>query len=240
MSKIERLTEVMQKAPDRAGNAFADALSAHDPGSLVGYFGYGSLVNRATLLSQAVAVFPARLKGWGRTWRPRPDMGPTPGVMLPEGLTPSLLTAHRSEGASIDGVLVIDLAENLPGVDAREFRYHRRDIALEDLVFGENPAAAPGLDPSIRLHVYEARTEHPDTLGPSPILRSYLDAVMQGFYREFGEDGLHRFVAETGAFHMPIHEDRDRPLYPRAVTLSAAEAELFDLALGRRTPPVGS
>ena len=45
---------------------------------------------------------------------------------------------------------------------------------------------------------------------------------------------MHRFVAETEAFHLPIHEDRDRPLYPRAVSLTASETELFDLALGRR------
>ena len=197
---------------------------------LVGYFGYGSLVNRATWRPDAVAAFPARLKGWRRTWRPRPDMGPTPGVTLPDGLTPSLLTAHRAPDGAIDGLLVIDLAENLPAVDAREFRYHRRDIGLDDLEFH---AGAPGLAPDLEigLHVYEARTEHPPTQGRSPILRSYLDAVLQGFLNEFGPDGVHRFVAETGAFHMPIHEDRHAPLYPRAVSLSASEIALFEAAL---------
>ncbi|MEM5472468.1 gamma-glutamylcyclotransferase family protein [Hoeflea sp. AS60] len=206
-------------------------------GEFVGYFGYGSLVNRATIATGVVAAYPARLKGWHRTWRARPDMeadmGPTPGVTLPEALTPSLLTAHRAPGAAIDGLLVIDRADNLPVIDAREFRYHRRDISISDLEFTQT-ADANGIDPDIRLHVYEARIEHPPTQGPSPILRSYLDAVMQGFLREFGPDGLHRFVTETDAFHMPIHEDRHAPLYPRAVTLLASESELFDLALGRR------
>ncbi|KGF67599.1 hypothetical protein LL06_21370, partial [Hoeflea sp. BAL378] len=45
---------------------------------LVGYFGYGSLVNRRTLHPGVVAAWPARLSGWRRTWRARPDMGPTP------------------------------------------------------------------------------------------------------------------------------------------------------------------
>ena len=150
----------------------------------------------------------------------------------------------RVENANLeDGLLVIDLAVNLPVIDAREFRYHRRDITLAELTFDAARTERDTglrLDPGTRLHVYEARTEHPETIGPSPILRSYLDAVMQGFLNEFGEGGVHRFVAETDAFHMPIHEDRHRPIYPRAVTLSAAEAELFDLALGRRTPPVGN
>ncbi|WP_417434226.1 gamma-glutamylcyclotransferase family protein [Hoeflea sp.] len=205
------------------------------PGELVGYFGYGSLVNRATLRTEVIAAVPARLAGWRRTWRPRPDMGPTPGVVLPDGLTPSLLTAHRAPGAAIDGMLVIDRAENLGAIDAREFRYHRRDISLAELEFhGGGSLDAAGIPREINLHVYEARIEHPQCAGPSPILRSYLDAVMQGFYREFGADGVHRFVTETDAFHHPIHEDRHAPLYPRAVTLTAGETELFDLVLGRR------
>jgi hypothetical protein len=252
MSKIEQPWQAGWRGKMRTdagqGQAAEDArpgepVAANPPGELVGYFGYGSLVNRATLATGVVAAFPARLNGWRRSWRPRPDMGPTPGVTLPDGLTPALLSAHRAEGSAIDGLLVIDLAVNLPVIDAREFRYHRRDITLAELTFDAvltEKVAGVRLDPAKRLHIYEARTEHPETVGPSPILRSYLDAVMQGFLREFGKEGVHRFVAETDAFHLPIHEDRDRPLYPRAVTLSAAETGLFDLALGRRTPPVGN
>lgn len=223
---------------------------------LVGYFGYGSLVNRATLRTGIAAAWPARLKGWHRTWRPRPDMGPTAGVTLPDGLTPSLLSAHRAPEANpeagpetgpdsgpdigIDGLLVIDFAENLPVIDAREFRYHRRDISLADLVFASGLTAhAADVAPELRLHVYEARVEHPPAQGHSPILRSYLDAVMQGFLREFGPAGVHRFVTETGAFHTPIHEDRYAALYPRAVSLSPLEIELFDAALSRRSAPAG-
>lgn len=236
MSKTEQPWQAELRGEMRADAGQEPLTESAGPGELVGYFGYGSLVNRATLATGVVAAFPARLTGWRRTWRPRPDMGPTPGVALPDGLTPSLLTAHRAEDASIDGLLVIDLAVNLPVIDAREFRYHRRDITLAELTFDAGRTereTGVRLDPGTRLHVYEARTEHPETAGPSPILRSYLDAVMQGFLNEFGEGGVHRFVAETGAFHMPIHEDRDRPLYPRAVSLSAGEIALFDAALAQ-------
>lgn len=209
------------------------------PREIVGYFGYGSLVNRATLRTEILAAIPARLNGWRRTWRPRPlmDADMVGENMLSGGVVPSLLSAHRAERASIDGVLIIDLAVNLPAIDTREFRYHRREITLAELSLdAERAERETGLrlEPETRLHVYEARTEHPGAGGPSPILRSYLDAVMQGFLHAFGEEGVHRFVAETEAFHLPIHEDRDRPLYPRAVNLTATETELFDLALGRR------
>ncbi|MDF1607409.1 gamma-glutamylcyclotransferase [Hoeflea sp. YIM 152468] len=218
---------------------------------LVGYFGYGSLVNRATLRTGIVAAWPARLGGWRRTWRPRPEMeresgsdtGQGTGVGFAGGLRPSLLSAHPvveppsglAPKAGIDGLLVIDFAENLAAVDAREFRYHRRDISLADLTFASGvPAPAAGVAAQIRLHVYEARHEPPPVNGPSPILRSYLDAVMQGFYREFGPEGVHRFVTETHAFDTPIHEDRHAPLYPRAVKLSPREIGVFEAALGRR------
>ncbi|MCY0095451.1 gamma-glutamylcyclotransferase family protein [Hoeflea ulvae] len=210
---------------------------------LVGYFGYGSLVNHATLRTEILAAWPARLKGWRRTWRPRPVMEHDAVAGTGHTLTPSMLTAERAPESFIDGLLVIDFAANLPAIDAREFRYHRRDIVLADLEFGpDHLPAVTGVAaaPDFSLHVYEARPEHPRAEGPSPILRSYLDAVMQGFLREFGAEGVHRFVAETDAFHTEIHEDRHAPLYPRAVTLSPAEIELFELSLGRRRRPTGS
>ncbi|WP_420409715.1 gamma-glutamylcyclotransferase family protein [Hoeflea sp.] len=218
----------------------ADGAESAEPagGGLVAYFGYGSLVNRATLRTGIVAAHRARLKGWRRTWRSRPVGGPSPSRSDSAGVTPSFLSAGRVADAAIDGLLIIDYAHNLAAVDAREFHYHRRRISLDDLEFaapsglaGNNERERQGLGSGIALYVYEGRTDLPHAPGPAPILRSYLDAVMQGFLREFGEAGVHRFVAETDAFHTPIHEDREAPLYPRAVTLSADEADLFDAAL---------
>ena len=212
---------------------------------LVGYFGYGSLVNRATLTTKVVAAIPARLGGWRRIWRRRPVMeaDAVPGNAPAHGLVPSLLTAEPDPESAIDGLLIIDFAANLGEVDVREVRYHRRDIVLSDLelgIGGLQQAPEFTIDPALRLHVYEARSELPAAQGPSPILRSYLDAVMQGFLREFGPEGLNRFVSETGAFDAPIHEDREAPLYPRAVRLSREEAELFEAALGRRGAASGN
>ncbi|TDH36018.1 gamma-glutamylcyclotransferase [Pseudohoeflea suaedae] len=191
--------------------------------TLIGYFGYGSLVNRATLRTEIVDAYPARLSGYRRVWRPRPADAPKFG-----GIGPAVLTAERCEGAAIDGMLVIDRLENLPAVDERENLYRRNTITSADLVFA---AASP--KPDCPLFVYE-RDYEPEAGGAvSPILRSYLDAVMQGFLRVFGEEGLARFVRETESFDLPIHEDRDDPVYPRSVLLAEGEAELLARILGR-------
>lgn len=193
-------------------------------GRLVGYFGYGSLVNRATLRTGIVAAFPARLSGWRRFWRSPPDLG----SLDHDRVRPALLTVGRQAGAQIDGLLVIDLAENLAAVDAREIHYHRREISAADLAFADAPPAW-----SCPLHVYEAREDVPAVAGAPAIWRSYLDAVLQGFRAEHGPDGVHRFMTETDGFDFAIEEDRAAPLYPRAVRLDGEEIDLYDRVTAR-------
>ncbi len=190
---------------------------------LVAYFGYGSLVNRATHRTDIVHARPARLKGWRRSWRPRPDM---------PGFPAALLTVRPEQGAACDGLLVFDRAENLAAVDEREARYRRHVVTLDALEFA-GPAEIDGA-----VYVYVADEELPPHPEPPLILQSYLDAVMQGFLVEHGQEGLRRFVAETANFDTPIHADRARPVYPRAVGLSEGERALFDALLEGRSRPV--
>lgn len=188
-------------------------------GALVAYFGYGSLVNRATHRTAIVEAMPARLAGWRRFWRARPDM---------PGFPAALLTVRPEADAACDGLLVVDRADNLAAVDAREARYRRVRLSSEALdLGGVLPRDCP-------VYVYEAVADLPLHPDPPKILRSYLDAVMQGFLVEHGEDGLRRLVAETDGFDTPIHDDRHAPVYPRAVALSAIERGLFDRILARR------
>lgn len=197
-------------------------------GELIGYFGYGSLVNRLTLRTEIVAAYPARLNGWQRYWRHRPK-----GAFDRDGINPAVLTAGRKDGAAIDGMLVIDRLENLPAVDVREHRYRRVEIAAADITFyGQGPEI------DHPLYVYEADYEADET-AESRIIRSYLDAVMQGFLREFGQAGLKRFVHETAEFHMPLHEDRLSPVYPRAISLKDEELALIDSILLASIPVAG-
>lgn len=190
-----------------------------DEKPIVGYFGYGSLVNENTLRTKYIASIPAELKNWRRMWD------------IPTGIdfgaqTVSLLTARPSQEHATKGVIVFDLAENLPDVDKREHNYDRRTIQHHDIDIADEFR-----DLNCEFYVYEAH-KHPDPSDEKPpILQSYLDAVLQGFLNIYGESGVEDFVASTANFHTPILRDRETPRYPRSVSLSHRERELIDYFL---------
>ena len=208
----------MARGSDR--QAAPDVLPEAGQGGFVAYFGYGSLVNRATHRRDVVDCIPARLLGWRRHWRPRPDM---------PGFPAALLSIRREEGAGCDGLLVIDRADNLAAVDAREARYNRVRLHASELnLISAVPADCP-------IFVYEAKADIPVHPQPPKILQSYLDAVLQGFRAVHGEEGVRRFLEETEGFGIARHLDRDEPVYPRAVKLSEDERMIFDQLLDRAT-----
>jgi hypothetical protein len=188
----------------------------NDAQQIIAYFGYGSLVNRATLGPTVIDAVPARLKGRSRHWRPRPDM---------PGFPAALLTILPEDGCVVDGLLVFDSAANLPAIDRREARYERHVVTSEEL---ELLGPAPG---SCAVYVYQAISHLPPHKEEPRILQSYLDVVLQGFLQEHGRAGVERFIAETRNFHIEVLTDRSRPIYPRAVSLTAQEAEYFDALL---------
>lgn len=190
-------------------------------GALVAYFGYGSLVNRETLRTHIVGARPARVSGWRREWQPRPDAG----LAADRAVHASLLTVRPAPESEIDGLLVFDHVDNLAAVDLRENDYQRRHVPLETLtVIGD------GVPDGCPVYIYEADPpeESPEDC---PILQSYLDAVLKGFLREHGLEGLQHFIRGTAHFDTPILGDRDWPIYPRAVSLSAEDRALFDRLL---------
>ena len=63
--------------------------------------------------------------------------------------------------------------------------------------------------------------------GPAPILRSYLDVVIQGFHDHFGPAGVTRFFATTANWQA-VEDDRAAPKYPRAVTVGPEITALVD------------
>jgi hypothetical protein len=69
--------------------------------------------------------------------------------------------------------------------------------------------------------------------GDHAILLSYLDVVVQGFLKEFGESGVTRFFDTTDGWNTPVLNDRNDPRYPRAQVLSTAETALVDHHLNR-------
>ena len=95
------------------------------PNTHIAYFGYGSLVNRATHRTDIAHFTRVRLKGWRRHWLPRLNGFGGPAAML------SVKSDFESE---IDGLVITDFARNLAAVDERERNYTRELLISESLV----------------------------------------------------------------------------------------------------------
>ncbi len=184
------------------------------------YFGYGSLVNRATHAQENHQFSRARLKGWRRQWlaRPKNHFGHV-----------ALLSIRPDDDCEITGLVVVDHIANLPALDLRERRYDRIKIGYgqwDDL----EESATSLVEPTTPMSVYTAKQVGAfEGAEKCRILRSYLDAVMQGYLRKFGEQGLRNFVDTTDNFDIGIREDRTTPVYTRPVTVSRSECILFDM-----------
>ncbi len=169
-------------------------------------FGYGSLVNRGTL-PPYVHAERRTVKGWRRAWRKR-----SPGLGVVGACSLSVVEAPDEE---IDGLVVTFEDGMLETITAREHNYD--PLRLAD-------------DPDVI--IFRAKAEVDDYGDHEhPILLSYLDATAQGFLREFGEEGLDRFIATTDGWHVPIVDDRAQPRYARAQQLSSAEEKRINQLL---------
>ena len=187
----------------------------------IAYFGYGSLVNRATHRTDIIGYSKVTLKGWRREWLARPNN--SFGNVV-------LLSVKRCENSEIDGLLVFDHARNQASLDERENNYDRHIVA--DSSITEHNSTISDLSASRTKQVTSIYVATPF---PQPeehqqyrILRSYLDAVMQGYLNKFGEEGVARFVNSTDNFDVGVYEDRNDPRYPRSVATTQKEQSLFD------------
>ncbi|MFN3938173.1 MAG: gamma-glutamylcyclotransferase family protein [Gemmobacter sp.] len=170
------------------------------------FFGYGSLVNRAT--HDYPGARRARLAGWRRLWVHTPSR------------PVAFLSAEPAPGVVIEGLLAEVPGGDWAALDAREHAYARHPVRVETEA---GPAEA---------QVYAV--PHPACAAPvaaHPVLLSYLDTVVQGFLREWGEAAVAGFFASTHGWNAPILDDRAAPLYPRAQPLSSAERALVDAQL---------
>ena len=175
------------------------------------FFGYGSLVNRATHV-----YAPARralVKGWRRAWKH------TDGRDVP------YLTAVRDADSVISGLIAPVPGGDWAALDAREHGYTRHALGVALSVLEGAPTDA---------QIYAVP---PDTMVAAPerpvILLSYLDVVVQGYLREFGATGAADFFATTDGWHIPVLNDRAAPRYPRHQALTAAERAFVEAQLAR-------
>ncbi|XDA98650.1 gamma-glutamylcyclotransferase family protein [Sulfitobacter sp. LCG007] len=169
------------------------------------FFGYGSLVNRAT--HGYPDARPATLDGWRRAWVATP------------GYRTVLLTGVRAPGHAIKGLIAAVPGGDWQALDTRERGYARLPAggSVRHDLSGQVPIAVYAVDPGD----FRSREDH-------CILLSYLDVVVQGFLQVFGEDGVAHFFETTDNWDTPVFDDRSAPLYPRHQRLSPAEAGLVD------------
>ncbi|WP_164660251.1 gamma-glutamylcyclotransferase family protein [Tropicibacter sp. Alg240-R139] len=170
------------------------------------FFGYGSLVNRAT--HDYLNPQPARLRGWRRAWR-HTDLRPV-----------AFLTAVPCEASEIDGLIAHVPNNDWAALDEREWAYDRHS---------STQSISHNLPHPAEIAVYAvpvARQSPPDTR--HPILLSYLDVVVQGYHQMFGLKGVTDFFATTDGWDAPILDDRAAPRYPRHQTLTPEETALVE------------
>ena len=90
-----------------------------------------------------------------------------------------------------------------------------------------------------RVQIYYANPNYVDPANTlKPILLSYLDVVVQGYLRVFGQSGAESFFATSRGWDTPIRDDRANPVYARAQTLTRTETALVDRHLTQLTAQI--
>jgi hypothetical protein len=191
---------------------------------LITYFGYGSLVNRATRPAGEVS-HPAILHGWHRSWAHRIIPTATRG----RSCSLTVKKAAASLSVSIHGVVASMPRTALAELDAREAGYDRLMLPASSFDLPLNCQAS-----EVAVYVSTQQNHHP-ACEQYPILQSYVDCVMAGYLAEFGEAGLAAFMASTEGWHRPVENDRFSPRYPRAVSLAKPLLESFAKLMGQHS-----
>ncbi|MGJ8615685.1 MAG: gamma-glutamylcyclotransferase family protein [Sulfitobacter sp.] len=174
------------------------------------FFGYGSLVNLNTHTYPDAQ--PATLRGWRRAWV-RTDQRDV-----------VFLTVIQDAETTIDGVIAAVPNADWLALDAREYGYARHS---------SGGAVSHDLTPAPDIAHYAIPPENTGRSGDHVILLSYLDVVVQGFLKLYGEAGAKRFFDTTNGWDTPILNDRLAPIYPRHQRLSKNETALVDDHLTR-------
>ncbi len=182
------------------------------------YFGYGSLVNIDTIPANA-EVTPGRLRGWVREWR-------VCGVGE-DGQGRCALSVRPEAGAEIRGVMAREARTGLQALEHRERRYEK--VEAIGTAFSCEARNEPG---PVELFLFKAAPDHlrwgTETY---PILQSYLDCVLAGYFRIWDEEGIDHFLETTEGWHVPVLNDRANPHYPRKIDLDRELADLIDSKL---------
>lgn len=174
------------------------------------FFGYGSLVNRDT--HNYPDTRHARLRGWRRIW------------VCTAQRDIVFLTVRPDPHCAIDGLIAAVPDADWAALDKREAGYDR---------LHSGTAILHDLTPPPQIAHYTIPQSRAQQMDNHTILLSYLDVVVQGYYREFGAEGVSAFFDTTDGWHTPIINDRAAPIYPRHQLLTPSERTLVDDNLAR-------
>lgn len=177
-------------------------------------FGYGSLVNAATVSADTV-LHSASIRGWRRAWR---HSGTAKWGKR------CTLTVIPDPASQIMGVILVQNADTLGSLNQREGDYDRVVLPVKNVNWIE---AAP--EQNLEISIYVGRERHRRSGDHEhPVFLSYLDTVLQGYRRRYGDDGIQHFLETTLDWHVPIIDDRSAPRYPRHTGLSPQERSAID------------
>lgn len=176
------------------------------------FFGYGSLVNRDT--HTFAETHCATLRGWRRVWRHT--------MLRPV----AFLTVVPDDQSEIDGLIAPVPGQDWAALDERERAYDRVPAAHQI-------RHAQPHDPQIAVYTIPSG-RHGTPTESHPALLSYIDVVVQGYLREFGEQGAIRFFDTTDGWDTPVLDDRADPVYPRHRRLTRDERGFVDDQLHTR------
>jgi len=206
----------------------------HIMADFITYFGYGSLVNRATRPAHETAL-RARLYGWQRVWGHRvlPEQQPSGEpprscCSLSVEKLPKTASEQSKKQPYIDGVIVTIPTTDLPVLDKREAGYNRHALSSDH--FDLPPECKTS-----QVHVYVSKPDHQGGATEQfPILQSYIDCVLAGYGALFEHDGMQQFIDSTTGWDGVIENERNNPKYPRAVSLPVEQLALFDRMVNAR------
>lgn len=178
------------------------------------FFGFGSLVNTSTHKYETLT--PARVDGWSRAW--------VHNTLYDH----ALLSVIPAPETNIHGLMAKVPNDDWAELDLREAGYARHVLAAG--VWNADTTAIPITETDVQMYIHASGNI---PTAATPILWSYLETVLFGYYQVFGSLGVETFMATTQQW-TAVLDDRKNPLYPRYVpaTEGAAAAVVLPVIEG--------
>ena len=178
------------------------------------FFGFGSLVNTGT--HRYVPVTAVSVKGWKRIW------------VNADCYEYAFLSVVPDVDSQIQGLMAKVPNNDWEELDAREVGYLRR-VLTDECWMAEASPELLAQDQADDVQMYVLERGEPATPA-KPILWTYLETVLYGYYQWFGAEGVQAFIESTIAW-TDMLDDRQSPIYPRYVAAEGEAVAVVDAAI---------